>query len=109
MATRKDSPPILLSRTTFRETVLTRHGGRCCLCPSEAVDAHHILERRLWPDGGYYLDNGAAVCEEHHLACERTLISVEDVRAASGITRILVPVRSPRDCPGPRPVWGDLR
>ncbi len=91
MATRQDSPPILLSRTTFRETVLARHEGRCCLCPSEAVDAHHILERRLWPDGGYYLDNGAAVCEEHHLACERTLISVEDVRAASGITRILVP------------------
>lgn len=35
--------------------------------------------------------NGASVCEEHHLACERTIISVEDVRHAAAITKILVP------------------
>jgi hypothetical protein len=55
------------------------------------VDAHHILERRLWSDGGYYLENGASVCADHHIACERTLISVEDVRAACGITKRVVP------------------
>jgi hypothetical protein len=49
------------------------------------------MERRLWPDGGYYLDNGASVCEEHHLECERTTISVEDVRQAAGISKIWIP------------------
>ena len=31
------------------------------------VDAHHIMDRRLWKDGGYYLSNGAALCSKHHL------------------------------------------
>lgn len=83
--------PQLLSRDEFRSRVLARNAGLCVFCSKPAVDAHHIIERRLWPDGGYYLDNGAGVCSEHHLACERTEISVEEVRAACGITRIVVP------------------
>lgn len=55
------------------------------------MDAHHILERRLWPDGGYYLANGAAVCEEHHLAAEQTTLSCDDLRRHSGIDRALLP------------------
>jgi len=81
----------LLSRDDFREGVFARDNHRCVFCEKAAVDAHHIIERRLWPDGGYYMDNGASVCEEHHLACERTDISVEDVRHACGITKIIVP------------------
>jgi len=83
--------PKLLTREAFREGVFARDGFKCVFCDKPAVDAHHIMERRLWPDGGYYLENGASVCEEHHLACERTLISVEDVRHACGITKIIVP------------------
>lgn len=83
--------PKLLSRDDFRERVFTRDKLKCVFCDKPAVDAHHILERRLWPDGGYYLENGASVCAEHHLACEQTLISVEDVRHACGITKIIVP------------------
>lgn len=81
----------LLTRDQFREGVFARDGYKCVFCDQPAVDAHHILERRLWPDGGYYLENGASVCEEHHLACERTLISVEEVRHAAGITKIITP------------------
>jgi hypothetical protein len=81
----------LLSREAFRESVFARDRSTCVFCTRRAADAHHIIERRLWPDGGYYLDNGASVCEEHHIACERTLISVEEVRHACGITRIRVP------------------
>jgi hypothetical protein len=81
----------LLSRDAFREGVLQRDGHRCVMCGQPAVDAHHILERRLWPDGGYYLDNGASLCGDHHLACEMTVISVEEVRDAAGITRIALP------------------
>jgi hypothetical protein len=81
----------LLSRDNFREGVFSRDKHRCVFCELPAVDAHHIFERRLWDDGGYYLENGASVCEKHHLECEMTLISVEDVREACGITKIIVP------------------
>lgn len=81
----------LLTRTQFREGVFERDRHVCVFCSAPAKDAHHILERRLFDDGGYYLDNGASVCEEHHLMCERTLISVEEVRERCGIRRPLVP------------------
>ncbi len=83
--------PKLLSREEFRDAVFRRDGSKCIFCELPAADAHHILERRLWPDGGYYLENGASVCPQHHLECERTTISVEDVRHAAGITKIVVP------------------
>ena len=85
-------PPELLSRDEFREGVFTRDNHKCVICGDPAKDAHHILERRLFGlSGGYYLDNGASVCKNHHLDCEMTLISVESVREACGITRNVVP------------------
>lgn len=81
----------LLTRDSFREGVFNRDSKKCVFCEKEAVDAHHIIERRLWTDGGYYLDNGASVCEEHHIKCEQTNISVEEVRVACGIGKIIVP------------------
>ena len=81
----------LLSRTDFREAVFARDKHKCVFCDAPAVDAHHILERRLWTDGGYYIENGASVCARHHIECERTSISVDEVRAACGITKIVIP------------------
>lgn len=81
----------LKSRDEFREGVFARDNHCCVFCKKPAVDAHHILERRLWPDGGYYLENGASVCEEHHLQCEQTTISVDQVRQACGITTPVIP------------------
>jgi hypothetical protein len=81
----------LLSRQAFREGVLKRDNYTCVFCNNTDVVAHHILERRLWSDGGYYLENGATVCSEHHMICEQTVISVDKVRAACGITKIHVP------------------
>ena len=56
---------ILLSRDEFREGVFERDGHKCVVCKEQGKDAHHILERRLFNDGGYYLDNGATLCEKH--------------------------------------------
>lgn len=84
-----NAPP--LSRDAFREGVFQRDGHRCVICGAAAVDAHHILERRLFDDGGYYLDNGASVCAEHHLQAEMTVITVEQLREACGVRRVLVP------------------
>ena len=83
--------PTLLTRDDFREGVFKRDNYKCVFCDQPAQDAHHILERRLWPDGGYYAENGASVCGFHHLECERTTISVEEVRSAAGISKIWVP------------------
>lgn len=83
--------PVLLTRDAFREGVFARDDHKCVICGEPAVDAHHIIERRLWPDGGYYLENGASVCEKCHRACEKTEISVEQVREAAGIKRALLP------------------
>lgn len=81
----------LLSREDFKRWVLHRSAGKCVFCPQPAMDAHHVLERKLFADGGYYLGNGAAVCEDHHWACETTLLSVEAVRAAAGIKQPALP------------------
>lgn len=81
---------MLLTRDDFRTGVFARDKV-CVLCKAEGQDAHHIMERRLFPDGGYYLDNGALVCGNCHLACESTDISVEEVMQAAGITRKILP------------------
>lgn len=51
----------LLSRDEFRESVFARDRYKCIFCGKQAeetpegkLDAHHIIERRLWSDGGYY-------------------------------------------------------
>lgn len=83
--------PKLLTRDAFREGVFYRDSHTCVFCDKPAVDAHHIIERRLWPDGGYYMENGASVCEEHHLKCESTEISAEIVREVCRIPRVVLP------------------
>lgn len=81
----------LLSRSDFKDQVFARSKGLCVLCGAPAVDAHHILDRKLYPDGGYYLSNGAAVCAPCHLDCEHTRVSVEQVRQAAGIPNPVLP------------------
>ena len=81
----------LLSRTAFKSQVFARDQGSCVFCGLTAVDAHHIVERKLWDDAGYYLDNGAAVCEQHHWKCETTEFDLEYVRQAAGIERVMLP------------------
>lgn len=95
-----------MNRDEFREAVFARDGGRCVFCGAPAQDAHHLLERRLWPDGGYHPDNGIAVCAACHLDCERTLRSVEDGRAAAGIAAVLLPDHFERDATYDK--WGNV-
>lgn len=81
----------LLTRDAFREAVFARDGGKCVICGCPAQDAHHIMERRLFSDGGYYLNNGASLCGEHHLLAEMTKLSAEEVRVACGIPAAVLP------------------
>src|SRR5271168_2324564 len=82
---------ILLTRDAFREAVFARDGHGCVTCGMTGQDAHHIIERRLFPDGGYYLDNGATLCEKHHILAEQTILTCEEIRESAGIKTIILP------------------
>jgi hypothetical protein len=96
----------LLTRDEYREAVFARDGHHCVVCGAEAADAHHLVERKLWGNsGGYFLDNGVSVCEEHHLKAESTEISCDELRQRAGIDRVHLPDHF---CPGePVDKWGN--
>lgn len=81
----------LLSREEFKMLVFNRDKNQCVVCRKVAVDAHHLIERKLFLDGGYYIDNGVSLCEEHHLEAEKTTISCEDLRKMAKINLIILP------------------
>lgn len=82
---------MLKSRIKFKEEVFKRDSYKCVNCAEPAIDAHHILERKLFPDGGYYLDNGASLCADCHLKAEMTLLSCEEIRIKAGIKTLILP------------------
>jgi hypothetical protein len=81
----------LLTRDHFRERVFARDKQTCVVCAAPAVDAHHIIERKLWDDGGYYLDNGVSLCASCHVKAESTEVSCEELRLHAGIKSVLLP------------------
>lgn len=81
----------LLTRDEFREGVFERDKNKCVICSSEGQDAHHIVERRLWHDGGYYIENGATLCGTCHIQAEETTIDCNTIREKANITRIVLP------------------
>ncbi len=97
----------LLDRDTFRESVFKRDGYRCVLCDkTEDLAAHHIIERRLWPDGGYYIENGGTLCPQHHIEAETTDLSCETIREAAGISEVVLPPDYYQDHVYSK--WGDV-
>ena len=81
----------LLDRASFKARTFARDDHRCVICSAPAVDAHHILDRKLFGDGGYYLSNGSSLCSGCHIEAEKTTISVERIRDACGITEPRLP------------------
>lgn len=95
----------LLTRDEFRHAVFKRDGYRCVICGEPAIldqdgeptnlDSHHIIERRLFtsPDlfGGYIVQNGASLCQKHHIMAEETTLGCDEIRAACGIETIILP------------------
>jgi hypothetical protein len=51
----------------------------------------------VFPDGGYYLDNGASLCGEHHIEAEQTVLTCEQVRTAAKIEKVVLPPHLYRD------------
>jgi len=66
-----------LIRQQFRDAVFTRDGHKCRVCgwslfrPGELeLDAHHITDRNLMPNGGYVKTNGISLCPTCHEKAE---------------------------------------
>jgi hypothetical protein len=98
-----------VNRDNFRKTCLERDGYKCIICgKTEELAIHHILERRLWDDGGYHTQNGATLCPECHILAEQTLISCEELREAAGITEIVLPEFMYRDNDFKYDKWGNI-
>lgn len=56
-------------RKNFRDAVFTRDKNTCKVCGEvrqdvSLLDAHHITDRTLMPNGGYVKENGITVCKE---------------------------------------------
>jgi hypothetical protein len=96
----------LMSRDEFRRKVFERDKNSCILCGKPAVDAHHIIERKLWEDGGYYLDNGVSLCEQHHLEAEMTVVDCDRLRTAAGIENTHLPPQLYQDYTYDK--WGNI-
>lgn len=90
-STRDSSSMVVSTRDAFREGVFNRDNYKCVICHAPAKDAHHIIERRLFDNGGYFLDNGASLCEDCHIKAEQTTLSCSEIRAAAKITQVVLP------------------
>lgn len=106
-----NNTPKLLTREQFRDQVQARDGHECVICGKNSkqsnLDSHHIIERRLWSDGGYYLSNGVTLCDPVcHMKAESTEISCEELRTLTGITEVLLPPQLYSDETWDK--WGNL-
>jgi len=65
-------------RKLFRDACYKRDGFRCAMCGMKSskdnaekeLDAHHITDRNLMPNGGYVKENGISLCPECHQKAE---------------------------------------
>ena len=65
-------------RKLFRDACYKRDGFRCAACGMKSslenaekeLDAHHITDRKLMPNGGYVRENGISLCPECHIKAE---------------------------------------
>lgn len=65
-------------RKLFRDACYKRDGFRCAVCgmksskdkAEQELDAHHITDRKLMPNGGYVKENGISLCPECHEKAE---------------------------------------
>jgi len=63
-------------RQEFRNAVFSRDAHKCRVCSWSIfqdglqLDAHHITDRNLMPNGGYVKENGISLCPSCHEKAE---------------------------------------
>lgn len=66
-------------RKNFRDACYKRDGFRCAMCGMKSskdtaeqdLDAHHITDRNILPNGGYVKENGISLCPTCHERAEQ--------------------------------------
>lgn len=102
---------MLLDRDSFREQALKRDNNKCVVCgATNNLAVHHIIDRSLFKEdfefGGYFLDNAATVCEQHHIEAEQTILSCNFLREKCEIKNIIIPAHFDKDCLYDK--WGNI-
>ena len=103
----------LLTRDEFREAVFARDGYKCVVCGARenGLDAHHIIDRKLFYNGGYYLSNGVSLCSPCHIKAEDPNAVREflpfALRERAGITEIILPDKLDSKCGNNYDKWGN--
>lgn len=75
-------------RKNFRDSTFKRDKYKCVMCglaadlndPEATLDAHHITNRNLMPNGGYVKENGVSLCKvgkNCHLSAENNVLGFE--------------------------------
>lgn len=67
-----------LIRKNFRDACYKRDSYSCIMCgfkssvdkAEQDLDAHHVTDRNLLPNGGYVKENGVSLCVECHKKAE---------------------------------------
>jgi hypothetical protein len=80
-----------MDRDSFNSSVLHRDDNLCVTCKQLATAVHHIIDRSLWSDGGYYIDNGVSLCDLCHILAEQTNLSCSELRYSARIQNIILP------------------
>lgn len=65
-------------RKNFRDSCFARDKYSCVMCSFKSssdkaeqdLDAHHITDRNLLPNGGYVKENGISLCKDCHIKAE---------------------------------------
>lgn len=59
-------------RQRFRDKTFERDRHQCRVCgvKDKPLDAHHVTDRNLLPNGGYVPENGISLCPECHEKAE---------------------------------------
>lgn len=100
-----------MDRDRWREAVFARDGHACVRCGRRAgdvkLDAHHLMERRLFGapgeplPGGYAQANGVTLCDASaadggpscHMLAEGCVVLPDELRAMAGIDQVVLPVQ----------------
>ena len=64
------------------------------------------MDRRLFPDDGYYLGNGIALCDKHQKRAQATIITVEELRLKAAVKSLILPPLFRADTVYDR--WGNI-
>ena len=81
----------LLTRDEFRESVFKRDAHKCVACGIPATEVHHIIDRAVFKDGGYYTGNGASLCSGCHIKAEKGILTCKEIRESAKISEIVLP------------------